>query len=186
MDLNEYDRRWEEMQARGESVHGELDFVERLFPARRLSILDAGCGTGRLAIEAARRGHTVVGVDLDRDMIDRARSKAPQLTWECADLSVFEPGCEFDVIVMAGNIPLFCRPGSQARIVASLFRHLSLGGAMICGFSLEKGPNAYGVTDIVRDSEVAGFAHTDLYANWEGDPFDPQRSGDYIVAVVWK
>ena len=35
------------------------------------SVLDAGCGTGRAAIELAHCGMTVVGVDVDRSMLDR-------------------------------------------------------------------------------------------------------------------
>src|SRR5919204_5229355 len=50
----------------GENVHGEADFVESFHPG---SVLDAGCGTGRVAIELARRGIEVVGVDLDPGML---------------------------------------------------------------------------------------------------------------------
>lgn len=40
-------------------------------------VLDAGCGTGALAIEAARRGAEVVAVDLSEQLIALARSRAP-------------------------------------------------------------------------------------------------------------
>src|SRR3982075_3136641 len=56
-----YDARYDERARAGENVHGEADFVMRLTPA---SVLDAGCGTGRVARELARRGVDVVGVDL--------------------------------------------------------------------------------------------------------------------------
>jgi demethylmenaquinone methyltransferase / 2-methoxy-6-polyprenyl-1,4-benzoquinol methylase len=49
------------------------------------SALDVACGTGDLAIELARRvGPTgeVVGCDFSQEMLDRARAKAPELTWE--------------------------------------------------------------------------------------------------------
>src|SRR5947208_1845916 len=62
-----YDDRWRELAAKGQSVHGEADFVSSLAPS---SVLDAGCGTGRVAIELARRGVEVVGVDVDRSMLD--------------------------------------------------------------------------------------------------------------------
>lgn len=42
-----------------------------------LRVLDAGCGTGSLAIEAARRGATVVGVDVADAMIAIARERTP-------------------------------------------------------------------------------------------------------------
>jgi ubiquinone/menaquinone biosynthesis C-methylase UbiE len=51
-------------------------------PAPR-RVLDVGCGTGFLALRFAELGHTVTGIDLAPQMIDRARSKAEQ-----ADLDV--------------------------------------------------------------------------------------------------
>jgi magnesium-protoporphyrin O-methyltransferase len=42
-----------------------------------LRVLDAGCGTGSLAIEAARRGATVVGIDVADAMIENARERTP-------------------------------------------------------------------------------------------------------------
>ncbi|MEL6967910.1 MAG: magnesium protoporphyrin IX methyltransferase [Pseudomonadota bacterium] len=40
-------------------------------------ILDAGCGTGALAVEAARRGADVVGVDVSSSLIDVAKARTP-------------------------------------------------------------------------------------------------------------
>ena len=47
-----YDRRFRAAAAAGADVHGEADFVESLGVH---SVLDAGCGTGRVGIELARR-----------------------------------------------------------------------------------------------------------------------------------
>ena len=84
VDLSGYDERWARMAAAGQNPHGEADLVMRFAPT---SVLDAGCGTGRVAIELARRGVDVVGVDLDDDLLAVAREKAPQLTWVTADLA---------------------------------------------------------------------------------------------------
>jgi magnesium-protoporphyrin O-methyltransferase len=51
-----------------------LEWLPADLCGRRL--LDAGCGTGALAIEAARRGASVVAVDLSPTLIDLARSRA--------------------------------------------------------------------------------------------------------------
>ena len=72
---DEYDDRWSCLAAAGENIHGEADLVADL--ARRIGgrrILDAGCGTGRVAIELARRGFEVVGVDADPSMLATAQS----------------------------------------------------------------------------------------------------------------
>ncbi len=44
---------------------------------RGTRILDAGCGTGALAVEAARRGAEVVGIDLSPTLVDLARTRLP-------------------------------------------------------------------------------------------------------------
>ena len=49
-------------------------------------VLDACCGTGDLAIAAARRGGRVTGLDFSERMLARARQKAPELEWVRGDL----------------------------------------------------------------------------------------------------
>src|SRR5581483_942807 len=108
-DGDDYQRRFDALAAAGHDVHGEADFVMSLGPA---SVLDAGCGTGRVAIELARRGVDVVGVDVDPGMLATARSRAPEITWVEADLTTLDLGRTFDVVVLAGNVPLFTPPGT--------------------------------------------------------------------------
>lgn len=183
IDLESYDRRWDELASRGQSIHGEVDFVDRCAMGRRLRILDAGCGTGRVAIEAERRGHTAVGVDLDPDMIERARIKAPHIEWHLADLSRLDLGTRFDVAIMAGNIPLFCEPGTQSRIVSTLEQHLLPGGLLICGFSIETNSGAYTPSMFVDDVSSSNFVEIQCFATWDGDPSASDGSDDYALFV---
>ncbi|MFM2071639.1 MAG: hypothetical protein RLZZ623_1902, partial [Actinomycetota bacterium] len=67
IDLDEYEARFTDHDA-----HGEADCIAAFGPA---TVLDAGCGTGRVAMELHRRGIDVVGVDLDADMLERARRR---------------------------------------------------------------------------------------------------------------
>ena len=182
MNLDEYDRRWESMATEGKPIHGEVDFIERLLPGR-LNILDAGCGTGRLAVEAVRRGHRATGVDLDPDMIERAHVKDPQIEWVCADLASVSVAELFDVAVMAGNIPLFCAPGTQAAIIANLVAHLAPGGVLVSGFTIEQGEGSYSPDDMRRDAHAVGFDDVEQYANWDADPADPSGADSYAVMV---
>jgi SAM-dependent methyltransferase len=56
---------------------GECDFIEKEIGGdRTIPILDVGCGTGRHAVELARRGYHVTGVDLSPSQIEAARTKA--------------------------------------------------------------------------------------------------------------
>ena len=49
-------------------------------------VLDAACGTGDLAIIAAKAGGTVTGLDFSEAMLERARRKKPELEWIRGDL----------------------------------------------------------------------------------------------------
>lgn len=174
---DEYDARWRALEAAGQSIHGEADFICRFEPS---SVLDAGCGTGRVAIELARRGIDVVGVDLDPNMLDSARAKAPQIEWVEHDLVSVDVGRTFDVVAMPGNVMIFVQPGSEAAVVANMARHLAPGGRLISGFQLD---HAYGLDDYERDAEAAGLEAVALYSTWNGDEFDRDDPGDYAVLV---
>jgi len=58
---------------------GEVDFIEKeIGYDKSKRILDVGCGTGRHCIELGRRGYNVVGVDLSKSMLDKARRKSTE------------------------------------------------------------------------------------------------------------
>lgn len=170
-----YQRRFDELAASGVDVHGEATFVMRAAPA---SVLDAGCGTGRVAIELARRGVDVVGVDLDASMLDTARANAPDIEWHHHDLASLDLGRRFEVVLLAGNVPLFTAPGTQAALVAGCARHVEEHGSLIAGFQLGRG---YELGTYDDDCRACGLQVAERYSTWSGDPF---RSGDgYAVSV---
>lgn len=143
-DATEYDRRFAEGEQAGRDMHGEASFVEALARPGG-SVFDAGCGTGRVAIELARRGFDVVGADLDEGMLAAARAKAPDLAWYTADLAAaelatalgLEPGRRFDTVVAAGNVMIFLEPGTEGMVVANLAGLVAPGGALVAGFQLD-------------------------------------------------
>lgn len=172
----DYDATYERRAAAGENVHGEADFVERFAPA---SVLDAGCGTGRVGRELARRGMDVVGVDLDPEMLATARRKAPSVDWSLADLATVDLARSFDAVVMAGNVMIFLAPGTEPAVVANIARHLQPGGLLIAGFQIMPGQ-----LTVERYDEIAGLAGLALaerWSTWDRDAWDARR--DYAVSV---
>lgn len=144
-------------------------------------MLDAGCGTGRVAIELARRGLDVVGVDLDPVMLAAARAKAPDLPWLEADLAdpALDLGRRFDLVVAAGNVMLFLAPGTEAAAVTTMARHLKPGGLLLTGFQLIPGGLSIETHD--ANATEAGLALADRWATWERDPY--HRGDDYAVSL---
>ncbi|MCY3635673.1 MAG: class I SAM-dependent methyltransferase [bacterium] len=177
MSGRDYDARWERLEAEGHNPHGEADFVDSLLGGSG-RVLDAGCGTGRVAIELARRGYEVSGVDIDDEMISGARSKAPELAWHQLDLTVFDLGETFDAVVMAGNVLLFTGPGTEGAVVGRCAAHLSPGGALVAGFQLRAG--GYSLAQYDADCAAAGLALAERYSTWERGPW---AGGDYAVSV---
>jgi len=175
-DGDDYQRRFDELAAAGNDVHGEASFVMRFGPT---SVLDAGCGTGRVAIELARRGVDVVGVDVDVSMLHTARRRAPGLQWVEHDLTTLDLGRAFDVVVMAGNVPLFTPPGTHAALVDGCARHLAPGGALVAGFQLGR---SYDLDEFDVHCAAAGLTLDARYATWDRAPFPGDRT--YAVSVM--
>ncbi|HEV2767687.1 MAG TPA: class I SAM-dependent methyltransferase [Acidimicrobiales bacterium] len=173
----EYDHRFNEMAAAGHNVHGEADFVESLGPT---SVLDAGCGTGRVARELARRGIDVVGVDADAEMLATARAKASGLDWRLGDLTTVElPASHFDVVVLAGNVMIFVEPGTEHAVVANLAPTLVPGGALVAGFQLRE--ERVSLEDYDRFCETAGLELAERWSTWDRKPWT--ADADYAVSV---
>ena len=120
VDLDEYHARWARMEASGTASHGEADLIEGYGLG---SVLDAGCGMGRVAIELHHRGMEVAGVDLDADLLAYARVDAPQIPWHHADLTDMQLGRTFPLVAMPGNVMIFCRDDHRGPIVANLAGH---------------------------------------------------------------
>ncbi len=176
---DEYDARFERLAETGADVHGEATLVEALLAEHGLGrrVLDAGCGTGRVAIELARRGCHVVGVDLDPSMLDAAHRKAPDLDWRSADLVELELGERFDAVVAAGNVLVFLAPGTEGVVLERLAAHVEPGGLLIAGFQLDRGLDAERYETL---AEAAGLDARARFATWGREPW---AGGDYAVFV---
>src|SRR3954451_17796158 len=118
-----YAERFRALAARGADVHGEAAFLPGLVepPAR---VLDAGCGTGRVAIRLAELGYAVVGVDVDATMLSEGGAQAPELEGRLGDLASLDTGERFAVVLVAGNrIPLL-EPDTLERAASHLAAQL--------------------------------------------------------------
>jgi 2-polyprenyl-3-methyl-5-hydroxy-6-metoxy-1,4-benzoquinol methylase len=132
----QYAARFAALAAAGADVHGEARYVDGLLPPAA-RVLDAGCGTGRVASELARRGHRVTGVDNDASMLAQARQD-PAVTWVEADLATLELEERFDLVVMAGNVIVFVAPGTEQQVVDRLAAHLVPGGLLVSGWRTDR------------------------------------------------
>lgn len=92
---------------------GECNFIENEIAHNKSTrILDIGCGTGRHSIELAKRGYSVVGIDLSESQLNRAKEKAAkqglQINFQKQDARSLSFAKEFDLVIMLceGAFPL--------------------------------------------------------------------------------
>lgn len=174
-DGDDYQARFDRLAAQGADLHGEADLVCTFEPA---TVLDAGCGTGRVAIELARRGVRVTGVDLDASMLATARRLAPHLEWIQHDLATLDLGRTYDVVVLAGNVPIFAALNARASLVACAARHVAPDGVLIAGFQLGRG---YELTTWDAHCLAVGLELAERFSTWDCEPFGADSS--YAVSV---
>jgi SAM-dependent methyltransferase len=124
---------------------GECDLIEaavkRYASGTPVTLVDIGCGTGTHAIELARRGYKVTGVDLSESMIEHAIQKAmslknvEQLAWLSGDARDFETGTTFDLgIMMFAVIGYLTTNEDVLRGLRNIRRQLKHGALFICDF----------------------------------------------------
>jgi SAM-dependent methyltransferase len=174
-DSDAYDAYFERLAAQGKDIHGEANFVAA-YGAR--SVLDGGCGTGRVARELARRGMEVVGVDIDAAMLATAQRRSPELEWVQGDLATVDLGRAFDLVLLAGNVMIYLQPGSEGPVLANLARHLTPDGRLVAGFQLDFGLT---LTEYDRLATAAGLKLSERWATWDRQTWVP--GGNYAVSV---
>jgi len=112
--------------------NGARDFYERLDAAPGAHFLDVGCGSGQLALIAARDGLKVTGVDIAGNLVERARERAQaeglDARFEEADAEAlpFEDG-RFDIVASLIGAMFAPRP---ERVAQELLRVCSPAGTV--------------------------------------------------------
>ena len=92
------------------------DLVHRLGPEPGERWLDVGCGTGAVAMRAARAGAKVTGVDISEGMIETARRRAAEerldISYEVGDAEGL-PVADASFDVVSSSVGLIFAPDHE-------------------------------------------------------------------------
>lgn len=144
---------------------GEVDFIEKeINKDKNCKILDIGCGTGRHAIELAKRGYSVTGVDLSENMLNKAIKKANDagvhINLQIADARNLQFKDEFDLVIMIceGAFPLMETDEMNFEILKNASKALNKKGKLI--FTTLNGlyPLYHSVKDFMDSNMVEGVS----------------------------
>jgi SAM-dependent methyltransferase len=101
-------------------------------------VLDVGSGTGRIALDLARRGHRVVALDRDAELISELSARALSLPVEAvvADAREFELASRFGLIIVPmQTIQLLGGASGRKRFLERARAHLARGGRLAIAIS---------------------------------------------------
>ena len=108
--------------------------ISRFMPGSGLTILEVGCGIGRVLAHLMGNGHEVCGIDASQPMIDYAGVLHPDIRIELADMRTFDLGEQFDVLLCVGSTFTVNRTNEEVHASLRNFRkHCRVGGLLILG-----------------------------------------------------
>jgi len=112
-----------------EQTQSEATFIQKALQlSSGADILDAPCGGGRLALELARRGYRMTGVDIALEFIQEAQTKADErgllIAWKQADMRNLEWPKSFDGAFCFGNSFGYFEDAGNVAFLKSIARSL--------------------------------------------------------------
>ena len=123
------------------SAPGILALLEQAGLGRGASVLDVGCGSGRLAGALADAGYHVLGVDASPAMVELARSHAPRARFEVRSLPTGRPGAlpPADAVVSTGHVLNYLdSPGDVAASLREVAAAVRPGGLLALDVMTER------------------------------------------------
>ena len=122
---------WHDLECGGYDL--DLPLWRELADREGSPVLDVGAGTGRVALDLARRGHEVVALDHSAELLDALRERAAGLavTTVAADARDFAIDRRFPIVVVPmQTLQLLGGADGRAHCLARVREHLIPGGLL--------------------------------------------------------
>ena len=147
----------------GPRLRPALDLMARVLIESPVSILDLGCGAGNVTRLLGQRwpDATITGIDMSREMLERAKLEAPNIELVEADLATWKPAQTADLVF--SNAVLQWIP-DHAKLVSRIARFVSKGGVLAVQIPRnENSPSESAVKDAERNANLNDVANCSFY-----------------------
>jgi SAM-dependent methyltransferase len=148
------------------SYDADLPLWEELAERHGEPVLELGCGTGRVALHLARRGHRVIGVDRDPDLILTLAERAGDLPVEPIRVDALDLALDEEVAVALAPmqfLQLLRSPESRLRCLERVAAALRPGGLLAAALVGSPPPRpADGLPPLPDVREVDGWIYSSL------------------------
>lgn len=168
-------------------VEDWLAFIEELWArdTRKPNlILDIGCGTGAITIPLAKKGYSVIGIDISEDMLSTARQKADALDLDILflnqDMREFELYGTVDSVICICDTLNYLKNSDLNRIFSLVNNYLNHDGLFIFDISTE-----YKYAEIFADNTFCDITDSAAYI-WENAYYSDTRINEYLITFFIK
>lgn len=125
-----YDRLYAHKDYAGEADQLR-DLIQERLTKPSLTLLDVACGTG-LHIDQLKAYFNVQGLDICEELLEIARKRNPKVTFHIGDMTNFDIGTQFDVVICLFSSIGYVRTLHRLRLaIRSMARHLEPDGLLI-------------------------------------------------------
>lgn len=155
-----------------------IEHVAKRHGLRGTQVLDIACGTGSSFLPLVARGYQVSACDGSREMISRARAKAPDVLSFVADMRALSSIGSFDLITCLDDaVNYLLSTADLERFFAGVARNLATSGLLIFDAnSLGLYRNGFG-GDWVKD-------HPSAFIAWSAPHTPALEAGECVCASI--
>ncbi|RNI21322.1 class I SAM-dependent methyltransferase [Flexivirga caeni] len=187
-----YGARFAQLLKDGVDITGEARLADTLLP-RGGTVLDAGCGMGRIAAALEAAGHDAYGVDLDAELLEQAGRTYPALPVAELRLEDVSPDSlaaqefptSYDLIVCVGNVMVFLAERSERNVLRALRSVITDRGRLLVGFhqgGVNPASRSYPAEEFIADAEASGWQLESRFATYDLRPEPGEDS--FFVGIL--
>jgi trans-aconitate methyltransferase len=130
------------------------------------SILDIGCGTGKIDKLLKDKGYEIIGIDNSKEMIEHAQRNYPGITFKQMDAETFKLNMKFDAIIALDSVLTFLtKDDAFEKAIKNIVSHMKQGSILFFDIVFTEKLIPPGFTDnLIKEAKKEGIIYKKEYS----------------------